>query len=342
MKHIFAFLLGLCFTAFSFAATTLSSGGILLMNQGLTASLNGYGVRLTDVGSFTVFRIRDQVILYQSPALPTAVNPALYMSANGALEIRSANGVDFVIRDTGIPGAYAVMEDSGSFSIYSPTPANSLLWGSGEDAIASAPTEIADVLGRNLDVTLAGFAGHIGLWDGSQVVEVINSQPVIRRTSLSAFKTASDAYWGKATVSLPVMYSLGCAQLECYDDGAMLTDWVAYRPGVILRTQQIEMIGLQYTLTPYPTQARPTVYRGGIVDKPGQPGIYRCDTFVIDAMKTWPYGTFSASPTEEGVGSLAIGWWMSFVNFQLGQPETTSTPSSVFDQLLNFYNLFPI
>jgi len=312
------------------------------MNQGLTASLNGYGVRLTDVGSFTVFRIRDQVILYQSPVLPNAVTPALYMSANGSLEIRSANGVDYIIQSTGIPGAYAIMEDTGSFSIYSPAPANSFLWGSGEDAMASAPTKIADVLGRDLDVPVVGFAGHIGLWDGTQVVEVINAAQPIRRTSLSAFKTASDAYWGKATFSLPAIYSLGCALGSCYDDGVMLTHWVEYRPGVILRTQQIEIIGLQYTLLPYPTQAIPTLYRDGVMVKPAQQGVYRCDTFVIDALRMWPYGTFSASPTEQGVGSLALGWWTSFVQYQLGQPAATSTPSSVFDQLLNFVNLFPV
>lgn len=41
-------------------------------------------------------------------------------------------------------------------------------------ALAGNPTRAGDITGRSLAVTGLGAIGHIGTWNGSQVVEVLN------------------------------------------------------------------------------------------------------------------------------------------------------------------------
>ncbi|PCK31515.1 hypothetical protein [Pseudoalteromonas piscicida] len=64
-------------------------------------------------------------------------------------------------------------------------------------ANASTPENVADILGRDLSFSAGGLEnlGHVGLWTGSQVLEVLDTPAVIEENSLNSFKNASE-YWG--------------------------------------------------------------------------------------------------------------------------------------------------
>jgi hypothetical protein len=64
-------------------------------------------------------------------------------------------------------------------------------------AFAGDPKESGDVLGRDLSITGLGWAGHVGIWTGSKVLEVLNVEDgkAVQQNSLSSFKKASN-YWG--------------------------------------------------------------------------------------------------------------------------------------------------
>ena len=62
-------------------------------------------------------------------------------------------------------------------------------------AYAGNPSKAGDITGRSLAVTGLGSIGHIGTWNGSQVVEVLNESRVIQFNTLTKFKNSS-SYWG--------------------------------------------------------------------------------------------------------------------------------------------------
>ncbi|WP_232003208.1 hypothetical protein [Pseudoalteromonas piscicida] len=68
-------------------------------------------------------------------------------------------------------------------------------------AFAGNPTSVDDVVARDLSISGLGWAGHVGIWDGSKVLEVLNDGTVIRKNTLSSFKSAS-SYWGQSTVAV--------------------------------------------------------------------------------------------------------------------------------------------
>lgn len=62
-------------------------------------------------------------------------------------------------------------------------------------AAPANPSGIGDVVARDLSITGLGWAGHVGMYDGSKIVEVLNKSAVIQRNSTTDFK-ASSPYWG--------------------------------------------------------------------------------------------------------------------------------------------------
>jgi hypothetical protein len=61
---------------------------------------------------------------------------------------------------------------------------------------ASNPGATGDIVARDLNINGLGWAGHVGMWTGSKVLEVLNEKGrVIQQNSLSDFKGRS-SYWG--------------------------------------------------------------------------------------------------------------------------------------------------
>lgn len=62
-------------------------------------------------------------------------------------------------------------------------------------AIAGDPKDAGDVVARDLNFVGLGWLGHVGIWTGDKVLEVLDKTPVIQKNTLSSFKSASK-YWG--------------------------------------------------------------------------------------------------------------------------------------------------
>ncbi len=60
---------------------------------------------------------------------------------------------------------------------------------------AANPSAAGDVVGRDLNYAVIGWLGHVGMWTGSSVLEVLNEPTVIHTNTLTNFKNRT-RYWG--------------------------------------------------------------------------------------------------------------------------------------------------
>jgi hypothetical protein len=194
------------------------------------------------------------------------------------------------------------------------------------------PVYSGDVVGRDLNYPTLGWLGHLGIWDGGNVVEVVSGDArAIRFVSLSAFKSLT-RYWGTASANIPNFYVYGCYQLDCYADWVLVpggtTEIVASRYAIAKRAYQAYLIGADYTISEYYLSARPAYYAPLY---PPRRGLYRCDTFVIDMLAESAY-PISGYWWYENSQSIDWNWRSRFDSLKNG----TITPSAVFDKLKTF------
>lgn len=174
-----------------------------------------------------------------------------------------------------------------------------------------------------MDYPGLGWLGHLGLWDGGQVAEVVNqSGNAIRFTSLSAFKTAT-TYWGAASANIPQYNLTYCFAPRCTNfwlkpEGQ--SENVTTRYAIAKRAYQSYLIGADYTLSAVWTPASP-----GDAYTPARRGIYRCDTFVIDTLGVTVQGSYGSDPHDPT-------WVSRYYSLYQGQV----TPHAVFDKLKTF------
>lgn len=152
------------------------------------------------------------------------------------------------------------------------------------------PANPGDVVARDLDSQVFSDLGHIGIWDGSYVIEMLNggiNNNFVNMNSWEDFKLRQ-----KTWDSIRVNYSDSHVIRSCW--GAVCDFlpgnghvYLPARQAVAQRAFQVFLIGASYTATalvvvaePQMTE-KPTSYR-----RPAVRGMYRCDTFVIDAFKT--------------------------------------------------------
>jgi len=160
---------------------------------------------------------------------------------------------------------------------------------SGVSADAQRPRNLGDVVGRDLNYDQLGWAGHIGVWDGSYVIEVLNdsgSNKVFRNT-WDDFKSRSNV-WDTVTPNYPAHMIRTCWTYECdvnsnYSGGFKVSPAQA----VVYRAAQVQMIGADYTITALFSTAEPTMkdYKDPGWKRKAVRGKYRCDTFVYDAFR---------------------------------------------------------
>ncbi|PHI36228.1 hypothetical protein CBQ28_15310 [Pseudoalteromonas sp. GCY] len=127
-----------------------------------------------------------------------------------------------------------------------------LLFAISTTAFAGNPTSVGDVVARDLSISGLGWAGHVGIWDGSKVLEVLNDNTVIHKNTLSSFKGAS-SYWG-------AKYGRGTRHGEIVEAG-----WAqrSFDP--------------EYTITAQYTEGKWVYQNGSFVKVKAK---FRCDTFV--------------------------------------------------------------
>lgn len=179
-------------------------------------------------------------------------------------------------------GAYLAVQNDGNLVVYNSMGAP--LWSIGADIPTTDPKYAGDVVGRDLDVKGFGWLGHLGIWDGTRVVEAgpdNGNGNAIHLTSLNDFKKTSP-YWGTASANIPNYTVLACFEARCTNYSVQPWGQVqktTSRLAIAKRAYQSYLIGADYTVFPDYTPTDPGDYF-----HPAKRGVYRCDTFVLDTL----------------------------------------------------------
>lgn len=160
--------------------------------------------------------------------------------------------------------------------------------GSSNNAIA--PRAVGDIVGRELAQKGLGWTGHIGVWDGSRVIEMLNegSGNRVFTNTWENFKSRDAVTWNTAFPAYPGHTIKTCWNSSC-DINSNRPDQqlVSAQQAVVRRAFQVYLIGSDYTLTKFYSNAEPamTDYTTPNWRRPAIRGQYRCDTFVYDAFR---------------------------------------------------------
>jgi hypothetical protein len=209
------------------------------------------------------------------------------------------------------------VQDDGNLVVYSTGGAP--LWNIGPDTSANAPSNVGDVPARDLNYPGLGWLGHVGMWTGSNVVEVVSGQSnAVRYVSWESFSTTSNV-WGTARPNVPNFLVYYCFTASCaYANGTNYTTGVQARMALAKRANQIYLIGADYSIYGVLSVATPAY--------PGEPairGTYRCDTFVVDVF---------ASTAGGNLGHAVPSSWATRINALV---NAIHTPTSVWNALKN-------
>ncbi len=148
------------------------------------------------------------------------------------------------------------------------------------------PRQVGDVVGRDLAASVIGPAGHIGFWTGSEVLEILNEPVVVQNNSYVNFvsRVTPDKVWDPVYTNIPNFTIKSCFSATCnWQSGTSDRTNMTTRQAMLNRANQIRTIGASYTLTAFPTTAKPRkldLYTGAYT--PAVRGVYRCDTFILD------------------------------------------------------------
>jgi hypothetical protein len=215
-----------------------------------------------------------------------------------------------------------------------------VLWNTGADPENADPTAAGDVVLRDLDVQwipyLGAAFGHIGLFDGANIIEVLNEPgpSKVFYNTLANFKSRTP-YKGRAAPNIPAFNLYGCWDPQYCGQSSYTT--IGSRVAVVRRALQIYGIGADYTLTAQYTIASPKTYGG-----PNYPniqavrGLYRCDTFIMDVISPGSgVGAAYVGPSGEQVPPVgsAVEKWMIFAS---GALRSTILPTAIFSKLRDY------
>lgn len=212
---------------------------------------------------------------------------------------------------------------------------------------AKRPIDVADVVGRDLDSRGLAPLGHLGIWDGNQVYEVLNEGGNVVKTNSYENFSARTKVWDPLHINIPNFSIRTCYLPICYWQ-SNTSDRVPLgtRVAMVSRALQIQRIGADYTATAYAQYARPAMYDVATKQTTvATRGLYRCDTFVLDlfAMTNIPSGWDWRFMWGDSRG---WGWYVD--RTILGDPQswktsinllftaTTMSPASIYERLKRF------
>lgn len=153
----------------------------------------------------------------------------------------------------------------------------------------AAPRAPGDVVARDLAVPGIGALGHVGIWDGSSVIEMLNEGygNKIFINSWGNFKSRSTP-WHTAYPNFPRHTIKTCWGSTC-DINSNRPDQLTFnaQEATFRRAFQVYLIGSDYTITRVYSTAEPAMvdYTDRRWTRPPRRGTYRCDTFIYDAFR---------------------------------------------------------
>lgn len=159
------------------------------------------------------------------------------------------------------------------------------------------PRSAGDIVARDLAYPVGGVFGHLGMFDGENVMQVMSEPTVVQRVSYSNFASKSNpwlpVYTNIPSFSVRSCYLATCNFLDQYSSSDRSTK--TSRLAMVARAYQIQLIGADYTVFASSASADPRMY-DRIYGKyyPALRGVYRCDTFVGDifAFTSTPNGQY--------------------------------------------------
>lgn len=207
----------------------------------------------------------------------------------------------------------------------------------------AVPLVAGNVTGRDLNGV--GFLGHVGLYDGQNVFQVMNESQVVQSVSWDNFRS-KDKPWNTLYPAIPSHTVASCYDAQCtYFDppfGQQFSTQYANH-AMARRARQIQLIGADYTLTTSVTVAEPRMFdQGAGVYYPARRGMYRCDTYVMDAF------TYSHAIVGGGKSYSVLGfntrWWHESSGESLDWASKMSgltfmpgiTPVQVYNRIASF------
>lgn len=158
------------------------------------------------------------------------------------------------------------------------------------DGIKERPYFVGDIVARDLNLPIISGAGHIGIWDGFYVVEVLDESNVVQKNTYENFFKRSNA-WPILRTKWPEHKIASCYLTSCKEHRDYpMRDKESYQAiyAMVARANQIKAIGAVYTLSSRPTPSTPSInirYSNVPNDYdiwPAKVGFYRCDTFISD------------------------------------------------------------
>ena len=152
------------------------------------------------------------------------------------------------------------------------------------------PRNPGDVVARDLAVTGLGNFGHVGLFDGRKVLQAMGGDTtVIQAVDYYNFWTKDPVNWPTVFTNIPSHTVTSCYGASCaiIDPPYGQSDLSTFYANVAIaqRARQIYLIGADYTLTAFVRVAQPTYMddRRSMLGQPAVRGMYRCDTYLMDA-----------------------------------------------------------
>jgi len=264
----------LCIANFSNAAN-LAPGSMLFPGQGIYSDNGQYLLILQGDGNLVYYRTSDWGVRWASYTNGRGGHAATMQGDGNFVVYNNAWAPLWHASTHNYPGAYLAAQDDGNLVIYWHGLA---LWNIGVDPKTNVPEPRfqGDVVGRNLATPFLGPAGHVGFFDGMNVYEVLNEGGnVVKYNTLSNFKSrVPSGYWGGGSPRIPEYYVNGCFNDYC---GGTNNQTVNARWGMVLRANQIRILGATYTISALPASALPRTN-----SRSARPGNYRCDTYVLD------------------------------------------------------------
>lgn len=277
-------LFALIFSSSSFASAQsdyLYNGQTLNKGQKIVTPSGRFQLVMQTDGNLVMYR-PDGSVRYR---MGNGAYAVMQMDGNFVHYKADGNAVFNTGTNTGTANLLHIQED-GNLVVY--TPSYTPLWNLGDDPSPNDPKKVGDIVGRDLAFAGVGYLGHLGVYDGSQVVQVgppVSGNNAVHYESLQSFKntrTSSGsyvAYWGAASTPIADGGIAKCFKAYCKTNPYEYEVTIA-RTAVSKRAYQIYLIGADYTAVATRVRALPASE-----NRAASRGMYRCDTFVLDLLE---------------------------------------------------------
>lgn len=192
------------------------------------------------------------------------------------------------------------------------------------------PVQAGNVVGRDLDQWPLGRIGHVGVWNGSNVVEVLNvsgQRNAIYVNTLDNFRLRT-VYWGTAYPNIPNYTVYNCFETICIDYRLVpygQVRAVSTRKAIAEYALMQYRLGADYTSLPTYSAAYP---EDGYY--PVRRGKYRCDTFVLSVFLSTTLGGNAIQSRYAGYAIPDQTWYGRLDSMLNSMRSGTMTPASLF------------